>query len=555
MRILQVLLAAICAGSVPMAQLYAQTPALTGQVASSEDGPMEGVLVSAKKAGATITVTVVTDARGRYGFPPDRLTPGAYTLSIRAVGYELDGPGTATVAAKKTATADLRLHKTKDLAAQLTNAEWIASVPGTEAQKSLLLGCVGCHTLERPIYSTHSPEEFVDVLRRMAAYAQVSQPNRPQKKLYAPAADAPVERFLPQAKWLASINLSENTEWKYPLKTFPRPTGRATRVIITEYDLPREEIQPHDVIVDAKGMAWYSDFGEMFLGELNPKTGAVKEYALPRQKAEPAPEGSLALRSDRDGNLWLGMMFQGGIAKFDKATHQVKVWTLPPDRNTDGTQINMVSPQRAAVDGKVWLQDTGKLEAAHRLDLASGTFETFEPFKTAPPDAPFSGPQHVLYDVIPDSHNNAYFTDLVNQVIGRIDAKTGKVTFWRTPTPNSNTRRGSMDAQDRFWFAEHRGNRIGMFDPKTERIQEWEAPVPWSAPYDVAVDKTGDAWTAGMTSDRVLRLNPKTGDITAYLLPRETNVRRVFVDSTTARPTFWVGSNHGASIVRLEPLD
>jgi hypothetical protein len=29
----------------------------------------------------------------------------------------------------------------------------------------------------------------------------------------------------------------------------------------------------------------------------------------------------------------------------------------------------------------------------------------------------------------------------------------------------------------------------------------------------------------------------------------------MFVDNTTARPTFWVGSNHGASIVKLEPLD
>src|SRR5436190_23628064 len=39
--------------------LHAQAPAaLTGQVSSQQEGPMEGVLVSAKKAGGTITVTV-----------------------------------------------------------------------------------------------------------------------------------------------------------------------------------------------------------------------------------------------------------------------------------------------------------------------------------------------------------------------------------------------------------------------------------------------------------------------------------------------------------------
>jgi hypothetical protein len=40
-----------------------------------------------------------------------------------------------------------------------------------------------------------------------------------------------------------------------------------------------------------------------------------------------------------------------------------------------------------------------------------------------------------------------------------------------------------------------------------------------------------------------------------YLLPRETNIRRVHVDSSTTPVTFWVGSNHGASIIKLEPLD
>ena len=40
-----------------------------------------------------------------------------------------------------------------------------------------------------------------------------------------------------------------------------------------------------------------------------------------------------------------------------------------------------------------------------------------------------------------------------------------------------------------------------------------------------------------------------------YLLPVPTNVRRVFVDNQTTPVSFWVGSNHGAAIVRLEPMD
>jgi virginiamycin B lyase len=94
-----------------------------------------------------------------------------------------------------------------------------------------------------------------------------------------------------------------------------------------------------------------------------------------------------------------------------------------------------------------------------------------------------------------------------------------------------------------------------MFDTKTEQFKEWQVSPRWSAPYDVITDKNEEAWTGSMTSDRVTRLNTKTGQAVNYLLPRSTNIRRVFVDNSTTPVTFWVGSNHGASIVKLEPLD
>ena len=112
-----------------------------------------------------------------------------------------------------------------------------------------------------------------------------------------------------------------------------------------------------------------------------------------------------------------------------------------------------------------------------------------------------------------------------------------------------------MDADDRLWIGEYRGNRIAMFDTKTEKFKEWESPTPFSAPYDVALDKNGYAWTGSMSSDRVLRLDPKSGQYTEYLMPRFTNIRRMFVDNSGPKPVLWIGNNHGASIVKVEPLD
>jgi streptogramin lyase len=537
---------------IPTGPVAAQTAvALSGQISSADEGPMEGVLVSAKRAGSTITVTVVSDAQGRYNFPTAKLEPGQYTLHIRAAGYDLDHPALVDVGTPN-ASADLKLRKTEDLASQLSNGEWIASAPGSDQQKSVLLNCTGCHTLERIVKSTHTADEFMQLLPRMQGYVNQSIPAAPQlrrgERLMEERGDQRVQVYRGLADYLSTINLSSGSPWRYPLKASARPKGKATRVIITEYDLPRETIQPHDVIVDAEGIAWYSSFGEQNLGKLDPRSGKVTEFPIAEHKPG-FPTGSLGLRSDRDGNLWLGNMYQATIVKFDRKSEAFSFWSLPSESNIDAAQLNMVSPQASHVDGKLWTQNNG-FAGVHRLDLASGKIETFEPFKTAP-----KGEPHNIYDVIPDSRNNAYFTDFRQRHIGRIDAVTGDMKLYVIPTPASAPRRGMMDAQDRLWFGEYRGNRIGMFDTKTETFKEWLAPTPWSAPYDVTVDKNGEAWAGSMSTDRVLRLNPGSGEFTEYLLPRETNIRRVFADNSTTPVTFWVGNNHGSSIIKLEPLD
>jgi virginiamycin B lyase len=43
-----------------------------------------------------VDVGVTTDEQGRYIFPKNRLSPGEYSLSIRAVGYDIKAPTKAT---------------------------------------------------------------------------------------------------------------------------------------------------------------------------------------------------------------------------------------------------------------------------------------------------------------------------------------------------------------------------------------------------------------------------------------------------------------------------
>ena len=519
--------------------------ALTGQVTSEAEDAMEGVVVTARKDNSIVSTSVTSDAAGRYVFPENRLEPGRYIIAIRAIGYELGGPTTANVIAEQTAKVDLKLKKTGDLASQLSNAEWMMSIPGTEEQKAMLLDCMGCQTLERVVRSTHDVNEWMQVVSRMKGYGAVSQPIKPQLMLDADRAGKP-EEYRTMAEYLATINLGASDHWSYPLKTLARPTGRSTHVIVTEYDVVRPTTEPHDVVLDKDGNVWYSDFGELFISKFDPKTLKLTEY--PTKKFKPdAPEGNLSLALDKGGKLWFDTMYQGALGTIDPKTGETKFYPLAAEWNDNRVQLNFVG-LRHDVDGKVWTKSVGTQDI-FRLDLATNTWEKFHPTSALPP-----GRRYSMYQVISDSKNNLWMAEFQEGYLGTIDAKTHAVKWFALPTPHARARRMEIDDQDRIVVTEYRGNKVALFDTKSETFREFPLP-PYTFPYRANIDRNGDIWASTMATDRVVRMNPKTGETQQYLMPSETNMRTLYVDNSTTPVSFWVGSNHAHALVKVEPLD
>ena len=486
-----------------------------------------------------------------YSFPADRLDAGHYALGIRAAGYDLDGPKAVDIAAGGS-MADIKLVKTKNLANQLSNAEWLISAPGPDNLKANMANCVGCHTLQRVFASAHDAAEFKQIFQRMGTYSPGSMPTRPQPLLPGPRGDRspmPRSQWDAMSAWLASVDMSTMDTRSWELKTLPRPKGAATRVIYTEYDLPRKETQPHDVIVDRDGMVWYSDFSNQFAGVMNPNTGKATDIPIPVLKPE-QPKGSLEIELDADQkNVWLAMMYQAGVARIDRQTHEVTAYPFPKEWQSTSAQASMVSPQHANVDGRVWTNNQD-VHDVYRLDVKSGQFENLGPSKDP------NGKQIAAYGMPTDDRNNVYQLEFSGTSIGLRDAKTGMAVIYQTPIKNSKPRRGRVDQQNRLWFAEYGGNAIGLFDPKTAAIKEYPLPTKYGAAYDVAPNKdASEVWTGSMLNDLVARLDTRSGQITEYLMPRSTNIRRVFVQDNGPRTVLWVGNNHGASIVKVEPLD
>jgi virginiamycin B lyase len=420
-------------------------------------------------------------------------------------------------------------------------------MPATDAQRVELLACTQCHTLQRVVDSYHTAAEFRDVvLPRMAGYIIQSFWLKPQA--YTSGRSNQSGNFgadLPE--FLASINQSSGPR-KWPIKPFPRLKGPSTHIIITQYDIPDRLAQPHDVIGTPDGTIWYSDFGQQFIGKLNPRTGAITEIPVPENKPGHFT-GSLDIETDPSGDLWLGSQYQGAIERYDPKTNTFAQWAMPPGDHPDFTQDSMVAPNHSNVDGKVWTnnQDT---RTFWQLDPATGKWNSFGPLLYPNTNAVFRA-----YGLVSDVSNSLWLFDFGASAIAHLDPKTGAFKLIPTPTPNSHPRRGRVDDRTGLvWFAEFAANRLGSYDTKADdgHITEYVMPTPWDSPYDAVADKNGNVWTGSMVTDRVSRLDPATGRAIDYQLPTSTNIRRVWIDNSTNPVTFWTGSNHYADILRIE---
>ena len=211
-------------------------------------------------------------------------------------------------------------------------------------------------------------------------------------------------------------------------------------------------------------------------------------------------------------------------------------------------QLNFVG-LRHDVDGKVWTKSvgtTGYLPARPRVRQLG----------EIPPDRRScrAGHHYGIYQVISDSQNNLWMAEFDEGHLGKIDAKTLKVTWFATPTRACPCAAHGDRRQDNIIVTEYRGNKVAVFNTKTEKFTEYSLP-PYTFPYRADFDKNGEIWASTMSTDRVVRMDPKTGKTEQYLMPSDTNMRTVYVDNTTTPVSFWVGSNHDHRIVKVEPLE
>src|SRR5579884_3858769 len=329
---------------------------LTGSITSASGQKLEGVQVSAKKEGSTITTSVYTDQNGEYFFPP--MADGKYHVWAQALGFHTSKD---TVELSATRHEDFKLAAITDPEEryrQLPPEMMVAALPEDTAadaniKKIFTNECTGCHTPGYPLQFKFDEAGWNKIINLMKVV--------PGSGVY-PGANAKVSQIIEfnrkeLAAYLARARGPGETSMKF--KDRPRPTGEAARVVWKTYDVPlnpdsgiatfgvkyntndgsdwnlgvtsRIGQLPHDGNMGLDGKLYYTNNNPNRLatiGKVNAKTGEVKWLKVDR------PDGLAAnahgLTRDANGDFWFDVNpGRRSLGKLETKTEKISVYQTP----------------------------------------------------------------------------------------------------------------------------------------------------------------------------------------------------------------------------------
>jgi streptogramin lyase len=580
--------------ATPAAQSGRGPGIIQGNIKSAAGAPMEGVIVSARASDRSFTTSVFTDRQGNYAFPS--LDAGQYKVWAQAVGFEAARSEFALAGAR--ADRNLTLAPIKDTAKivkQMSGVEYLQSLPqSTPADRRMVHvfknNCTGCHTASYALQNRWDAQGWGVLVDLMTVFPSSGVPVPAMR----PTATAPGSKMIAAyrnelAEYLGRVRGATELS---DLKLLPRPTGEATQLVITEYDLPRTD-RPlhfdngsdwsmgtpsrfigraaHDVWADVDGNIWMADdmVPQRTFAKLDPRTGTVTDYAIKNHEGKTVGTHSVVV--DHTGRVW-GADEDGNFAMLDPKTGQLKEFMRPA-----GMKPSVGGTLDVDSKGNPWAtSDNGAI----KLDPATGEYTHYE----GPP-----APEGICgaecggwgtYGITVDKDDNAWVTNPGLDRVLKVDSRTGRTMAVyleplvlpeatdvdrqrrRTVRASQNSappghkapRRLAADPNaDVVWVALYTSDRIARIDTKTNQVKEYPLPTRYASPYALAVDKNGVVWINTMNHDALTKFDPRTERFTEYYLPtRGTEIRHVQVDNTTNPVTVWVPYNRTNKVVRLQ---
>lgn len=517
-----------------------------GLVHNPQGKPLEGIGVQLISPKTAIRTTVYTDQKGYYEFPV--LEAGSYTLRIARPlefhPYLRESVGIETATTLKTIVLERVsqsefLPPTPEILSQLTGAEWMMNLPGTGKEKrTFTLGCgFGCHSYQQIFRTRYDEQSWRLIVHKMlfgSGSPLINTRQHTPGRLGRSGLPALEEEEI-IAKWLARVRGPESED--PPLHILPRERGASTRVIITEYELPRMLLAPHDVHGDSQGKIWYTPHRSPYIGALDPQTGKVQEYRLPDTPG--ALPGTHRVWVDERDIVYVSENWAHNLTRFDPRTETFKQFHFE-----EAGPLNSPGFSNFAMDPSGYVYETMEGQVV-RIDRDTGKIVQRWPLKRI----------SSTYDNI-TSLDGRYWSGgrIGSNIVSVLDMRTGQLTDLETGIQVSSPARGGFDPQGIGWLG-GRGGMLLRIDPRALHVTQYFPPIPYVAFYEMLPDAKGEIWGTALHSGRFLRFNPEREQWTAYMLPEPfSHNRRTWIDNSTDPVTVWY-VDHNGYMVRIQPLD
>jgi virginiamycin B lyase len=480
----------------------ANAATVTGNVKGPDGAPFEGAFVQAINAKTHISVSVLSDKQGHYR--AENLPAGEYQVRVRAVGFTTDPHSAVNLSADQNVSFEFALQKGTVRWSDLNLYQGKKLMPEGKGKETLSSNCFICHGFQTRMASVRRDEEGwrdrVDYMRQSMAFQLSDRIND--------------EKAKELVSYLNSTFGQDSTVPRSPAdlpgyKDTVRPfADEAMNIVYVEYDVSGSKGLPWSASPDKDGNFWMPYYGRgNEVARLNPNTGEVKHFSLPFEETA----GVHSVVRAPDGMVYFTEFALNKLAKLDPSTGKITEFPdnfTMPDRRADKHTV------RVDAKGNLWSSGS----PLSKYDQETGKYTHFM-------EVPSS------YGITFDKDGNVWFCVLQKDgKIGKIDAKTEKVTQWSPPTQGT-PQRLAIDSDGIVWFGERTGHKIGRFDPKTETFKEFPLPGPSASPYAITVDKSG-VWYASTDQDLIGRLDPNTGKVIEYPFPHsEAMMREFFIDA------------------------
>jgi virginiamycin B lyase len=490
---------------------------LSGTVKDPAGTPFEGAFVQAQNTRTKMTFMVLSDKRGHYRV--EKLPAGEYVMQIKATGYRSDPQKSGMLQADQNSSFDFALQKSAVRWNEISIYQAKKLWPESKAKDIIFDKCFICHAFQTRMASVTRDE---DGWKNRVAYMRDAM-HFSLSWRFTDQDAADVASYLNSLYGPESV-LPKSPEGMPDYKATLRPfSSEAMNIAYVEYDMPGPSRMPFSADPAKDGYVWIPNFGVANkITRLDPKTGEMKDFAVPNQgtaavhSASPAP----------DGSVWLTEQGSNKLGRWDPVTQKIAEYQDSYLPGKEGTEEGG-SRHTVRVDSKGVAWSSGY--PLTRYDPETGKFTDF------------TEAAHT-YSLAFDKDENVWFTNPGTGQIGKVDAKTLKVTQWMPPTLETYERRITLDSDGAVWFGEFRAGKIGRFDPKTQTFKEYDLPGgALTFPYALGIGADHSIWYSSYYLDVIGRLDPKTGKVLEYPFPHSENtLREFFLDADGKR--MWYGS-------------